>query len=332
MKINMQKNIIVTGGSGFVGQKLIPILLKLPELESLINIDLISSNIKDPKLSNIHLDLRNLAPNSLNFLDQSKTFHLFHLAANIFNDDVPKRSSRKKFFLDTNFNGTKLLLDCLADKSINAISFLSTDMVYGTPQNVPISETDPFNSNGDYGDSKTLAENYIVEFSNSRNIPFYIFRPRLIIGPGRFGLLNKLFYLIKNDLPVPLIGSGNNRYQFISVFDCAKILAETFSDDRLSGIYNLGSQDPPKVRLLLEALIHEAQSSSFLVPTPAIITKSILSILDIMNLSLLYPEQYKIADLDYVLDTKKLIDEFSYHPKDTDTEMLIEAYQTYLNT
>ena len=81
-----------------------------------------------------------------------------------------------------------------------------------------------------------------------------------------------------------------------------------------------------------EALIREAKSSSFLVPTPAKITKSILSMLDIMNLSLLYPEQYKIADLDYVLDTKKLNDEFKYHPKDTDTEMLIQAYQTYLKT
>jgi len=328
----MKKNIIVTGGSGFVGQKLIPILLKLPELESLINIDLISSAIKDPKLSNVYLDLKNLSSNSLNFLDKSKKFHLFHLAANIFNDEVPKRSNRKNFFVNTNFIGTKLLLDSLADKHINAISFLSTDMVYGTPKNIPIYETDSFNTNGEYGDSKILAENCIVEYSNSRNIPYYIFRPRLIIGPGRFGLLNRLFYLIKNNLPVPLIGSGNNRYQFISVYDCAKILAETFTDDRLSGVYNLGSQNPPKVRLLLEALIREAKSSSFLVPTPAKITKSILSMLDIMNLSLLYPEQYKIADLDYVLDTKKLNDEFKYHPKDTDTEMLIQAYQTYLKT
>ena len=43
----------------------------------------------------------------------------------------------------------------------------------------------------------------------------------MIIGPGRLGLLKKLFFLIKNNLPVPMIGSGKNRYQFISVFDCA---------------------------------------------------------------------------------------------------------------
>ena len=49
-----------------------------------------------------------------------------------------------------------------------------------------------------------------------------LFRPRLIIGPGRLGILEKLFKLIDWNLPVPMIGSGRNPYQFISVFDCAE--------------------------------------------------------------------------------------------------------------
>jgi dTDP-glucose 4,6-dehydratase len=52
-----------------------------------------------------------------------------------------------------------------------------------------------------------------------------MFRPRLIIGPGRLGILEKLFKLIDMNLPVPMIGSGKNPYQFISVFDCAEACA-----------------------------------------------------------------------------------------------------------
>lgn len=66
-----------------------------------------------------------------------------------------------------------------------------------------------------------LATERLAEEYRAKGFKISIFRPRLIIGPGRLGILVKLFKLIDLNLPVPMIGGGNNPYQFISVFDCA---------------------------------------------------------------------------------------------------------------
>ena len=52
--------------------------------------------------------------------------------------------------------------------------------------------------------------------------------------------------------------------------------------------------------------------------------------LDSVNLSLMYPEQYLIADKDYVLDTASLKNELGFVPKDSDQEMLLEGFNSYL--
>jgi nucleoside-diphosphate-sugar epimerase len=59
----------------------------------------------------------------------------------------------------------------------------------------------------------------LIRAASAEGIDATIFRPRLITGPGRLGILERLFRLIRAGLPVPLIGGGNNRYQMVSVQD-----------------------------------------------------------------------------------------------------------------
>lgn len=63
---------------------------------------------------------------------------------------------------------------------------------------------------------------------------------------GRLGILEKLFKLVDHNLPVPMIGSGRNPYQFISVFDCASAARAAFSAGVPNEVYNLGSLNPPR--------------------------------------------------------------------------------------
>jgi len=323
---------IITGGSGFVGNVLIKELLAQQNTHEIINIDLVKSTHDSPMIKNFVYDITNI--NDLHKLSSSLSgqYKIFHLAANIFNDMVPRKSKRKSFFFNTNVQGTQNLLDCIHPSCIESISFLSTDMVYGYPRNIPIEEINSLKPNGEYGDSKVEAEKIIINFCQNNNLHYTIFRPRLIIGPGRFGLLNKLFFLIKNNLPVPLIGDGSNRYQFISVFDCVNALLESITPKANSGIYNLGSLNPPTTYELLENLIHKSNSGSRLVKTHPLLIKKTLSLLDALNLSLMYPEQFLIADKDYVLSIEKLTKELGYEPKFNDLDMLLAAYEVYLNT
>ncbi len=129
--------VLVTGANGFVGKILLDKLLQNYPGQQIYNIDLKPVNRKGVKdfICDI-TDKRSL--DRVNLDDDQVNSALVHLAANIFTDDVPSRFSRKKFFFDTNVDGTNNLLDIFKDR-ISSISFLSTDMVYGTPQSIPIS-------------------------------------------------------------------------------------------------------------------------------------------------------------------------------------------------
>jgi dTDP-glucose 4,6-dehydratase len=156
-----------------------------------------------------------------------------------------------------------------------------------------------------------------------------IFRPRLIIGPGRLGILVKLFKLIDMNLPVPLIGSGKNPYQFISVFDCASAAAAAMLGGFPNREYNLGSDEPPAIKRLLGDLIADAGSRSILVPTPAFLVKATLTALDALNLPVMDPEQYLIADETCILDTSALKRDLGWKPMHRDEDMLKAAYREY---
>src|SRR6202042_3571837 len=145
---------------------------------------------------------------------------------------------------------------------------------------------------GPYGRSKRDAERLLAQARTTHGIESTIFRPRLIAGAGRMGILVKLFELVRRSLPVPMIGSGRNRYQMIAVEDCVQAALNAVERGCPSGPYNLGSDDPPPVRELLQELIRRAGSHSRVVPTPARAVQAVLKTLDAIGATLLYPEQF----------------------------------------
>jgi dTDP-glucose 4,6-dehydratase len=157
-----------------------------------------------------------------------------------------------------------------------------------------------------------------------------IMRPRLIVGPGRLGILEKLFALIRRGLPVPLIGSGNNRYQMVSVHDCVSAAVLAVKAGIPNREFNLGSEDPPRVKDLLGDLIKRVGSRSFLLATPAPAVKATLSLLDKLGLTLLYPDQFAIADAEYIVDISETRDVLGWAPQYRDPDMLAEAYRIFI--
>ena len=125
------------------------------------------------------------------------------------------------------------------------------------------------------------------------------------------------------------IGSGKNPYQFISVFDCASACVAAWKADFPNSAYNLGSDDPPPVKKLLGDLIKHAGSKSILLPTPAPLVKLTLNALDAINLPIMDPEQYMIADEICILDTSKAKRELGWKPLHRDEDMLLAAYTEY---
>jgi dTDP-glucose 4,6-dehydratase len=241
---------------------------------------------------------------------------------------IQVRARRHDFFWPVNVHGTEHIVAAMDAAGAARLVHFTTDMIYGHTKTWPMTEEHPVAPLGEYGLSKLRTEELAATW-RARGMAISLFRPRLIIGPGRLGILEKLFKLIDWNLPVPMIGSGRNPYQFISVFDCAEAARLAYKAGVPNEAYNLGSLNPPSVRKLLGDLISHAGSRSILIPTPGWAVKRTLDLLDLMNMPLMDPEQYLIADEDCLLDVSKGKRDLGWVPQHRDEDMLIAAYSEY---
>lgn len=318
---------IIFGGNGFVGSYLTQALAKKGEQVIVADIN----PTIDEKINNL-CDYKIVDIRSTSSLDQVKINTddiVINLAANQYHTNVPKDAV--SYFMDTNALGTKNILTKMLESGCRKYLMFTTDMIYGEPKSLPITTSHPQNPFGPYGESKKIAESFCKEF-RQKGVNSTIMRPRMINGPGRQGILLKLFSLIENDFPVPLIGNGSNHYQMISVFDCVDALISAVEKGVPNEEYNLGSENPPTVKELLKALIKESGSKSILLPTNASMIKLCLSVLENMGKPLMYREQYMIADKEYVLDITKTKKELDWSPRFSDTKMIQEAFEEYRRT
>jgi len=322
-----QKKHIIFGGDGFLGTELTKKLVASGEQVVVCDLkQTVASGIYESNLVTfVELDVTK--PEDFEKLAISSEDVPYHFAARLLVPIIP-RAQRKEYFWTALYDGTKNVLEYLERHNNHKMIYYTTDMVYGHTLEDPRTEDHHREPLGPYGDAK-LATEFLCEEYRDKGFNITIFRPRLIIGPGRLGILEKLFKLIDKNLPVPTIGNGKNYYQFISVSDCADAVICAVEKGVPNEAFNLGSLNPPTVNALLKGLIDHAGSKSILIPTPAFAVKFVLNILDRIGTPLMDPEQYLIADETCVLDVSKGKNILGWEPKDTDEAMLLAAYQDY---
>jgi dTDP-glucose 4,6-dehydratase len=315
---------VIFGGDGFVGRHLAAKLAA--EGEEVIVADIAKSDL--PHYRSVrHLATDVTDPASVAAVGLKADDMVYNLSAKMLSP-IQVRAKRHEFFFPVNYHGTVHIIEAMAKANAPRLVHFTTDMIYGHTVTWPMTEDHPVAPLGEYGWSKLRTEELAGEW-RKRGMSISLFRPRLIIGPGRLGILSKLFKLIDLNLPVPMIGSGKNPYQFISVFDCAEAARLAWKAGVPNEAYNLGSLNPPPVRKLLGDLIRHAGSKSFLLPTPGWAVKRTLDLLDLMNMPIMDPEQYLIADEDCLLDVTKARRDLGWTPQYRDEDMLIAAYDEY---
>jgi dTDP-glucose 4,6-dehydratase len=316
--------IIIFGGSGFVGNWLAKALLQHNKQVIICDIE---GSIIHEQVRFIPCDIKN--PDDFKRIPLSSEDIVINLAATLYHHKLPHKN-RDKYFFDTNTQGTRNILDFLLSAGCRKFMQYTTDMIYGKPQYLPIDTHHPQIPLGPYGQSKKASEDICREY-RKKGINITIFRPRMIIGPGRLGILKKLFFLIQHNLPVPTIGSGRNSYQMVSVFDCVSATIAAIQHGCPNKEYHLGSKNPPTERQLLKNLVKTTGSHSPIIPTNGKMVKAILSFLGAIGLEIMYREQYMIADEDYILDISETERDLNWTPQYSDQEMIVEAYSDYIS-
>ncbi|MDZ8183967.1 MAG: NAD(P)-dependent oxidoreductase [Nostoc sp. ChiSLP02] len=317
---------IIFGGDGFVGRYLAQDLIN--QGKEVIVCDINQSKLPIyPEAKFIKLDITKIE--EFHALEIQPNDVVYHLAARQYDRNIPRRN-RREYFEAVNCVGTANILEYLNQQGGRNLIYFSTDMVYGKPLKLPVDINHPRNPYGPYGQSKRKSED-LCKLYRDEGINITIFRPRLIIGPGRLGVLGKLFFLINKNLPVPMIGDGSNHYQMVSVFDCVSAIQLAVSKGIPNQEYNLGSKAPPSVEELLGSFIKRVRSNSILLKTPGGLIKQILKFLDNVGLTLMYEEQFMIADENYIVDISKTENELGWQPDYQDDEMIYQAFNEYKN-
>tara|TARA_Y100000296_G_C5123480_1_gene231626 strand:- start:125 stop:1108 length:984 start_codon:yes stop_codon:yes gene_type:complete len=180
----MNKKVLVTGADGFIGSRLVEILLEkgykvkalsqynsfnnwgwLEDVESSDNLEVVSGDIRDPfYCKEISKDV-----------DQ-----IFHLAALI---AIPYSYVAPQSYVETNVTGTLNICKAALENKVERVLCTSTSEVYGTAQFVPISESHPLQPQSPYSASKIGADAMAMSFYNAFDLPLVIARPFNTYGP-----------------------------------------------------------------------------------------------------------------------------------------------------
>ena len=238
------KEILVTGGAGFIGFHLCK---KLSQSNPHVTIyDNLSSgtlkNVKDtPKAKFVKNDILNL--NDLYATEKADV--IFHLAAQVV---VPYSMENPIEDFETNARGTLNVLE-KARKDDARVVFASSAAVYGNPTKFPTPETYGFNPFSCYGLSKVVGEEYCQMYMTQYGLDITILRFANVYGSRCHGVIHDfLDKLQKNPAKLEIIGTGLQSRDFVHVSDVveAVILAAT-RRDALGKTFNIGFGKTTKI-------------------------------------------------------------------------------------
>jgi dTDP-glucose 4,6-dehydratase len=264
----MKRNILVTGGAGFIGSHLVRLLVNKYSAYHIINMDLLTyagnlENLKDiehkENYSFVKCDICDFKKVKQVFVDY-KIDSLIHLAAESHVD----RSIEDPFsFAQTNVMGTLSLLQ--AAKSYWKNNFknklfyhVSTDEVYGSlGETGYFTENTNYDPHSPYSASKASSDHFVRAFSDTYGLPVVI--SNCSNNYGSFQFPEKLIPLfinnIVNNKPLPVYGKGENVRDWLFVNDHARAIDVIFHKGKLNETYNIGGFNEWKNIDLIKVII-----------------------------------------------------------------------------
>jgi nucleoside-diphosphate-sugar epimerase len=310
--------VLVTGGSGFFGSLLISKLLDAGH--DVANIDLLPSAANHPRLHSAIGDIRN-KDLLRSLIGQNRPEVVFHCAALLAHVSINERE-----LWSSNVDGTRILADAMAEAGLKKIIYTSSNCLWGTGFDHPVTEDEPPAPIETYGRSNWEGEKILLSHPSGL-IPTVIRCPT-IIDEGRLGLLAILFEFIADGRRVWTVGHGDNRYQFIYAADLIDAMIRGWQAPA-GGVYGIGSDDVTTMRDTYAYVIQQSGSRSRLGALPKKPTLAAMRLAHALHMSPLGPYHYRMIASSFVFDTHRIKKALGWRPSLTNGEMLLKAYRYY---
>ncbi len=273
-------NIYITGSTGFIGKNLMSFLSK-------------------NKLNCIELNLRK-SVSQFSFDNDDCIIHLAGKAHDVDNTADPSE------YYKVNFELTKLIFDQFLNSNASKFIYLSSVKAAADTSPSLLKETDIASPRTDYGKSKLMAEQYMLNkvLPNGKNL--FILRPCMVHGPDNKGNLNLLYQILKKGIPWPL-GSFINNRSFLSIGNLNFVINELINQDQIqSGIYNVADDISISTNELVALINISLGKKTRVLKIPKWIIYQIFKLGDLFKLSYNSSTLVKLTE-NYIVDNSKIV-------------------------
>ena len=243
------KNILITGGAGFIASHVIILLVKKYPNLKIINFDRVDycsclenlDEIKD--YPNYKFVKGNICSSDLvNFVILTENIDtIMHFAAQTHVDNSFGNSFQ---FTQNNIMGTHVLLESAKNANIRRFIHVSTDEVYGEqlPDQLAMVENQVLEPTNPYAATKAGAEFLVKSYQRSFGLPVIITRGNNVYGPHQYPekLIPKFINQLMRGRKVTLHGTGENKRNFLFVEDVARAFEIILFKAIVGEIYNIG--------------------------------------------------------------------------------------------
>lgn len=285
--------LLITGVHGFVGSNLVK---TLKENHIIYGLDILSPD-KEGVISTFSWD--DICDNLVPPMDT-----IIHLAGKA--HDTKNQSETQAYFNINTGLTLKIYDHFLNSSATKFIFFSSVKAVADSVSGDVLTEEVASDPKGPYGESKMLAEKYILDHLPGKDSgkSVYILRPCMIHGPGNKGNLTQLYKVISEGIPWPL-GAFENRRSFTSIDNLCFVIDKLISEEIIPGIYNMADDEALSTNELIEVICHSLGRKPHIWHIPQGVMNGLARLGRILHLPLNTERLRKLTE-NYVVSNKKI--------------------------
>jgi nucleoside-diphosphate-sugar epimerase len=313
------RRILVTGGSGYFGTILVDRALDRGDAVRILDVNPPAPRADGREVDVVVADVRDR--DAVRAACEGMDVVLHNVA------QVPLAKDRE-LFESVNVIGTANVLLAARDAGVAKVVHTSSSAIFGIPEHNPVTEDTPPRPLEAYGRAKAEAEALCREAAGG-GLDVTIVRPRTILGHGRLGIMAILFEFVAEGAPLYVLGSGDNRYQFVHADDLADacLLA---ADRKGAATYNIGATQFGTMRELLEALAAHAGTGSVVRSLPVAPARLAMKAASLAGQAPFAPYHWLLYSESLWFDTTKAQTELGWSPTRSNASALIESYDWFL--